>query len=190
MRSITVLFLVFLCACSHRTYSDGMKALEIGNAKRAIAIWEPLAQAGNWEAASAIADVYMVGKPDVPQNQDQYHRWILKAAEGGHPGVQYRAAMTCLNDPALHTELLRRAAVQGHSWAQDWLWQAYLNGDGVPADFEEALFWAMHVQARNGPIRPIDIVWLEQQLGQARAVAVRRRASESWLKMQAKRNLS
>lgn len=189
MRSITVLLLVFLCACGRQTYSDGMKALEAGNAKRAVAIWEPLANAGNWEAAGAIADIYMVGKPDVPQNQGQYRAWILKAAEGGVPGVQYRAAMACQDDPVLHAELLRRAAVQGHTWAQDWLWQAYMQGEGVPQDFEETFFWALHVQARNGPIRPLDIVWLEQKLGPTRAAAIRKRATESWMKMQEKRKL-
>ena len=189
MRSITILLLVFLCACGRHTYSDGMKALQGGNAKRAVAIWEPLAEAGNWEAACAIADVYMIGKPDVPKNQDQYRRWILKAAEGGHPGVQYRAAMVCLNDPVLHAELLRRAAVQGHEWAQDWLWQAYLSGEGVPKDWEEALFWALHVQARNGPIVPLTIEEIEHQLGPTRAAIIRRRATESWMKMQEKRKL-
>jgi hypothetical protein len=188
MRPFYALLLTLFCACAHQTYSDGMRALEAGNAKRAITIWEPLAESGNWEAARAIADVYMVGKPDVPKNQDQYLRWILKAAEGGNPGVQYRAAMTC-GDPVLHAELLRRAAMQGHDWAQDWLWQAYMSGEGVPKDWEEAFFWALHVQARNGPITPITIEEIEHHLGPTRAAVVRRRASESWMKMQEKRRL-
>jgi hypothetical protein len=188
MRIITVLLLVFLCACARHTYSDGMKALEAGNAKRAIAIWEPLAEAGNWEAARAIADIYMVGKPDVSKSQDQYIHWLLNAAEGGDPGVQYRAAMTC-GDVVVRAELLRRAAVQGHDWAQDWLWQAYLSGEGVPKDNEQAFFWALHVQARNGPIMPLTIEQVEHELGPTRAAAIRRRATESWMKMQEKRKL-
>ena len=54
---------------------------------------------------------------------------------------------------------------------------------------EQAFFWALHVQARNGPIMPLTIEQVEHELGPTRAAAIRRRATESWMKMQEKRKL-
>jgi hypothetical protein len=161
-----LLVLVAFRACSFRsTSADGLKAYESGDYQRAIVIWRPLAEAGNADAAQGLTQIYESIKGF--ENQAEASKWLRKGAQSGNAYCQYRLAMTC-GDPVEATEWLRRAAIQGSQWAQDWLWQAYLNGDGVPKNIEEAYFWALLVKARNGPIADYNIQWMEEQLGRSR----------------------
>ena len=78
-----------------------------------MAIWLPLAEAGDCEAAGGLSLAYAVGGEGVPKDDAAALKWIRVAAAGGKAGYQYRLAKLCGN-PMEATEMLRRAAVQGH----------------------------------------------------------------------------
>lgn len=71
--------------------------------------------------------------------------WLRKAAEQGHSEAQYRLGC-CINESDnVHNKeaagWLLRAAEQGNANAQILIGQRYLEGNGVPLDFKEAVKW-------------------------------------------------
>ena len=71
---------------------EGLSLWEQGNQTDAVAVWEPLAQAGDPEAALFLGFAYRTGR-GVEQNPDKAFHWYRKAAELGMPEAQIELSL-------------------------------------------------------------------------------------------------
>ncbi|MBE9606937.1 sel1 repeat family protein [Acetobacteraceae bacterium H6797] len=127
---------------------QAMAAFREGDYGTALALWEPLARAGNARAQSNIGSCFAEGL-GVPRDPKLALQWLTLAAEAGHPTGERNLAALYLQgaegiepDPTRAAALYRRAAEQGDALAQDMLSWMLLEGEIIPPDHEEARRWA------------------------------------------------
>lgn len=88
----------------------------------ALENWQPLADAGDADAQTAIAGMYLAGA-GVSQDFQLAAHWYEAAAEQGHVQAQlnlgelYAKGRGILRDPVLALKWLGLAAETGHVWA-------------------------------------------------------------------------
>ena len=94
------------------------------------------------------------GKPDSEPGPDR----ILSLARGGDPEAQFKLSEMYQSgdgrvpfDFAESTRWLIAAAEQGHTVAQEFLGEAYYEGDGVEQDFEQAAKWLRAAAKKGNP---------------------------------------
>lgn len=107
-----------LAACSSRPNLEEMTESEVRD----------LAERGYAEAQVYIATLYAEGR-GVPQDFIEAVRWYRKAARQGR------------NSPNYTLGLVQKAAQLGDAESQYNLGVIYANGQGVPANYEEAVRW-------------------------------------------------
>lgn len=104
------------------SFSDGLRALDAGDYPAAVREWRRLAEAGDAEAQSALAGLYLVGS-GVPLDYRQAAIWYRRAARRGHMIAQlnlgdlYATGRGVTRDPVLAHMWLDLAARQGSEWA-------------------------------------------------------------------------
>jgi Sel1 repeat len=134
--------------------NDGQNAYDLHNYDEAREIWEPLAKAGDAQAAFGLGVIYDLGN-GVQQDQGAAFRWYRLAAEAGVPAAEFNVAVMADSgrgmprDPALAALWYAKAAAHGHHRAQYDLAQLYENGDGVPRNYDQATAW-YHAAAAGG----------------------------------------
>ena len=138
------------------------------------------AEQGDAEAQNKVGEMYDNGE-GVPQDFAGAVKWYRKAANQGHADAQYNLAMVCQGGrriyDAQHNDIsvmhykgkgvpehdmeeavkwLRKAAEQGHAWAQCELGEIYCTGSGgVRRDYVEGEKWLRqaaekgHAEAQN-----------------------------------------
>jgi len=128
---------------------DALAAFRAGEYATALALWEPLARAGDPRAAANIGACFAEGL-GVPPDGALALRWLTLSAEAGHPpGQRNLAALLLRGAPGVTTDLPRAAALYrqaaegGDGLAQDMLSWILLEGDILPADPVEARRWAL-----------------------------------------------
>src|SRR5690606_40429188 len=83
--SIALLLAAFLCAPAFaQSVEDGRAAAQQGDPATAIAIWTPLAEAGDPEAQYWLAESFWGGWWGVPENLERRAFWHMQAAGQGH----------------------------------------------------------------------------------------------------------
>lgn len=70
---------------------DGLSALNAGDPVRALALWKPLAEKGDFNAQFYVGQLYREGN-GVPQDFREAARWYQKAADQGHASAQNNLA--------------------------------------------------------------------------------------------------
>lgn len=128
---------------------EAMAAFREGDHTRALALWEPLARAGNARAQGNIGACFAEGL-GVPADAPLARKWLALAAEAGFaPAQRNLAALYLRGGQGVETdfpraaELYRRAAEAGDAPAQDMLSWMLLEGEVMPADPAEARHWAL-----------------------------------------------
>jgi len=70
----------------------GQAALARQDYAAAVALFSPIAQAGNRDAQASLGYLYEIGR-GVPQNETQAALWYRRAAEQGQPFAQYQLGL-------------------------------------------------------------------------------------------------
>ena len=125
---------------------DGLTAYRARDYDTALALWRPLADAGNAAAQYQLGTLYAEGK-GVAQSDATAAQWFQRAAEQGNAAAQYNLAVSYAEglgvpkDDAAAAKWFRAAAEQGMPYAQLNLGILYASKRGVPADDVEAVKW-------------------------------------------------
>ncbi|MFK4769570.1 tetratricopeptide repeat protein [Rhizobium sp. ZW T2_16] len=127
-----------------------LAAANAGDYETALALWEPLARAGNARAQNNIGACFAEGL-GVASDRPLALKWLTLSAEAGDPVGQRNCAAFYMQgsdaigsdaDPARAAKLYRLAAEQGDAPAQDMLSWLLLEGEIIPSDPAEAKSWA------------------------------------------------
>jgi uncharacterized protein len=118
-----------------------LAAAQAGDYNTAIALWQPLAEAGTPRAQNNLGACHAEGL-GVSKNREQAAFWLRQAAEAGDPVGQRNFAALQMSEPvpdyATAATFYRRAAEQGDAPAQDMLSWMLLEGEIIPTDPVEA----------------------------------------------------
>ncbi|RDJ03921.1 tetratricopeptide repeat protein [Rhizobium grahamii] len=122
-----------------------LSCAKAGDYAAALAIWEPLAQAGFSRAQNNIGACFAEGL-GVTVDLNLARRWLQLAAEAGDPVGQRNYAALHMReadaDFEIAADFYRRAAEQGDAPSQDMLSWMLLEGSVMNADPVEARHWA------------------------------------------------
>lgn len=139
---------------------DGKAAAELGDYERAVAIWRPLAEAGDPRAETYLGIMYDNGY-GVPQDRAQAFRWFERAAGRGYANAQYHLGFMYHHGRGVQRSqsealrLYRLAAAQGDPAAQYNLGRMYTHGLVVPRDLVEAHMWLDLASRERTSVRPL-----------------------------------
>ena len=131
-----------------RQFSQGLAYYNAGDVIAAIPYLEDDARAGDTEAATALATLYLNGD-GLTRNPAMAAGWFRRAAEAGHAeaaynlGNAYRLGLGAPQDLDQALLWYERAAEGGSSLAAFTLGNIYRLGDGVIRDYKQAVAWLM-----------------------------------------------
>jgi TPR repeat protein len=113
----------------------GIDAWQKGDTTGAVAIWRPLAEKGDADAAFNLGQAYRLGK-GVPLDLAQAQGWLERAARKGHVDAQSTLGLLLFQNGNQVGAMrwLKGAADAGEPRALLMVGTALYNGDGVPAD--------------------------------------------------------
>ena len=113
----------------------GIEAWQRGDHAAAVAIWRPLANQGNADAAFNLGQAYRLGR-GVEIDLGQAQRWLERAARNGHVDAQVTLGLLLFDNGNRIAGLrwLKGAAENGEPRAMLVYGTALYNGDGVPSD--------------------------------------------------------
>ncbi|MBA3578038.1 MAG: SEL1-like repeat protein [Sphingomonas sp.] len=118
-----------------KTVRAGIEAWQSGDHAAAVAIWRPLAEKGDSDAAFNLGQAYRLGR-GVGVDLALAQRWLSKAAQAGHLDAQTTLGLLLFDSGSRDSALqwLKRAAERGEPRAMLVYGTALFNGDGVPRD--------------------------------------------------------
>jgi len=121
-----------LCAQSVRS---GIEAWQKADYSAAVAIWRPLADKGDADAAFNLGQAYRLGR-GVAQDMAAAQGWFERAARKGHVDAQATLGMMLFQSGNQTGGLrwLKMAAISGEPKAMLVYGSALFNGEGVPRD--------------------------------------------------------
>ena len=125
----------FAVPLSAQSVKAGIEAWQHADYAAAVAIWRPLAESGDPDAAFNLGQAYRLGR-GVPLNLGSAQSWFLRAAQTGHVDAQTTLGLLLFQngDQAEGLKWLKAAAVQGEPRALLVYGTALYNGDGVTQD--------------------------------------------------------
>ena len=117
------------------TVKDGVEALQHGDPARAVAIWRPLAQKGDPDAAFDLGQSYRFGRGVAP-DAAQAKKWFEASARTGHLQAQVSLGLLLfdIGDRSNALIWLKRAADRDEPRALLVTGTALFNGDGMKRD--------------------------------------------------------
>src|SRR5436305_8006906 len=133
---VTAAFVVALSApASAQNVKAGIEAWQRADYSAAVAIWRPLAEKGDADAAFNLGQAYRLGR-GVPTNLSIAKSWFERAARQNHVDAQTTLGLLLFqnNDQAEGLKWLKAAAEQGEARALLVYGTALFNGDGVGQD--------------------------------------------------------
>lgn len=127
------LALALAAPAAAQTVKAGIDAWTAGRAAEAVAIWKPLAEKGNADAAFNLGQAYKLGR-GVPSDLASAQRWFEVAARAGHLEAQTSLGLLLFQNGNRAGALrwLAKAADAGEPRAMLVYGTALFNGDGVP----------------------------------------------------------
>ena len=138
-----------------QTVDDGLVAAQQGDLAGAVAIWTPLAEAGQAEAQYRLGFAH-AGGWGVPEDQARAAAWYARAADQGHApafvqlGHMHADGRHFARNEAQAAAWFRRAADAGNADGRYYLGHAHYQGRGVPRDIEKALhLWQLAAAQRH-----------------------------------------
>lgn len=113
----------------------GIDAWQKGDTAGAVAIWRPLADKGDADAAFNLGQAYRLGK-GVPLDLAQAQGWLERAARKGHVDAQSTLGLLLFQNGNRVSAMrwLKAAAEAGEPRAMLMVGTALYNGDGVSPD--------------------------------------------------------
>lgn len=129
------LMLVVATASAAQSVKAGIDAWAAGRHAEAVAIWRPLAQGGNADAAFNLGQAFKLGR-GVPADLAQAQRYFEVAARKNHLEAQTSLGLLLFQNGNRAGALrwLKTAAEGGEPRAMLVYGTALFNGDGVPED--------------------------------------------------------
>jgi uncharacterized protein len=120
---------------SAQTVRAGVEAWQHADYAAAVAIWRPLAERGDPDAAFNLGQAYRLGR-GVPTNLAAAQTWFERAAAKGHVDAQTTLGLMLFEngDRAGGIRWLKQAAEKGEPRALLVYGTALFNGDGVKQD--------------------------------------------------------
>lgn len=120
---------------AQKSVRDGIEAWQRADYAGAVAIWRPLAEKGDADAAFNLGQAYRLGR-GVPVDLSQAQTWLEKAAKLGHLDAETTLGLLLFDSGSRDQALqwLKKAAEQGEPRAMLVYGTALFNGDGVPRD--------------------------------------------------------
>jgi uncharacterized protein len=130
----------------------GIDAWQKGDTAGAVAIWRPLADKGDADAAFNLGQAYRLGK-GVPLDLAQAQGWLERAARKGHVDAQATLGLLLFQNGNRVSAMrwLKGAAEAGEPRAMLMVGTALYNGDGVPADPVTAYAYVSRAAAQGLP---------------------------------------
>lgn len=125
-----------------------------GDYTGALALWLPLADAGDVESQAWIGTLYENGQ-GVEVNDAEAFRWYLRSAEGGNRlaqnniGAMYGLGKGVEQDYSQAAKWFERAAEQGDTHSMFNLAVLYSKGKGIAQDIEKAVHWYTQAAERG-----------------------------------------
>lgn len=118
-----------------QSVKTGIEAWQKGDTAGAVAIWRPLAEKGDPDAAFNLGQAYRLGK-GVPLDLAQAQDWLERAARKGHVDAQATLGLLLFQNGNRVSGMrwLKSAAEAGEARALLIVGTALYNGDDVPAD--------------------------------------------------------
>ena len=113
----------------------GVDAWQKGDTAQAVAIWRPLAEKGDADAAFNLGQAYRLGK-GVPLDLAQAQGWLERAARKGHVDAQTTLGLLLFQNGNRVAALrwLKASAETGEPRALLMVGTALYNGDGIERD--------------------------------------------------------
>ena len=136
----------------------GIEAWQKGDTAGAVAIWRPLADKGDADAAFNLGQAYRLGK-GVPLDLAQAQGWLERAARKGHVDAQATLGLLLFQNGNRVAAMrwLKAAAEAGEPRALLMVGTALYNGDGVPADPVTAYAYVSRAAAQG--LAPAQATW-------------------------------
>ena len=142
-------------AAPPKTVKDGILAWQHANYSEAVAIWRPLAEAGNADAAFNLGQAYRLGR-GVAIDLATAQKWLGKAAAAGHLDAQTTLGLLLFDSGSREVAMqwLKKAAARGEPRAMLVYGTALFNGDSVPRDPVMAYAYVSRAAAQGlGPAK-------------------------------------
>src|SRR5688572_99019 len=130
---------VLIAACSAplaaQSVKAGIEAWQKADYSSAVAIWQPLAEKGDSDAAFNLGQAYRLGR-GVQTNLGAAQTWFERAARNGHVDAQTTLGLLLFQNGNQTGGLrwLKQAADQGEARAMLVYGTALFNGDGITQD--------------------------------------------------------
>src|SRR4051794_30733500 len=120
---------------SAQSVKAGIEAWQKSDYSAAVAIWRPLAEKGDADAAFNLGQAYRLGR-GVPTNIAAATTWFQRAAAKGHVDAETTLGLLLFGngDQAGGLKWLKAAAEKGEARALLVYGTALINGDGVTRD--------------------------------------------------------
>lgn len=150
-KPLLVLAIGFLALpASAQTVRAGIEAWQKGDTTGAVAIWRPLAQKGDADAAFNLGQAYRLGR-GVPLDLAQAQDWLERAARKGHLDAQTTLGLLLFQNGNRLAAMrwLKGAAEAGEPRALLMVGTALYNGDGVARDPVKAYAFVSRAAAQG-----------------------------------------
>ncbi|HEU4958329.1 MAG TPA: SPOR domain-containing protein [Sphingomicrobium sp.] len=133
-----------------QTVSAGIEAWQKGDTAGAVAIWRPLADKGDADAAFNLGQAYRLGR-GVPLDLAQAQSWLERAARKGHIDAQTTLGLLLFQNGNRVAAMrwLNGAAEAGEPRALLMVGTALYNGDGVNRDPVKAYAYVSRAAAQG-----------------------------------------
>src|SRR4029453_17616880 len=133
-----------------QTVKSGIEAWQKGDTAEAVAIWRPLAEKGDADAAFNLGQAYRLGK-GVPLDLAQAQSWLERAARKGHVDAQTTLGLLLFQNGNRVAAMrwLNASAEAGEPRALLMVGTALYNGDGVPEDRVKAYAYVSRAAAQG-----------------------------------------
>jgi len=144
---------------------DGVDAWQQGAFDRAVAIWRPLAEQGDADAAFDLAQAYKLGR-GVPADLAQAKAWYGKAAAAGHAQAIANYGLLLFQDGDRQAAMpwIIKASAAGDARAQYVYGTALFNGDLAPRDWPQAYALLTRAAASGLPQATTSLAQIEPYL--------------------------
>jgi len=137
MRNLFLALMIgaFAVPAAAQSVRAGIEAWQKGDTAGAVAIWRPLADKGDADAAFNLGQAYRLGK-GVQLDLAQAQSWLERAARKGHVDAQSTLGLLLFQNGNQVGAMrwLKGAAEAGEPRALLMVGTALYNGDGMPAD--------------------------------------------------------
>jgi TPR repeat protein len=152
MRKLMIGLIIGMAAmpATAQSVRDGIEAWQKGDTAGAVAIWRPLAERGDADAAFNLGQAYRLGK-GVVIDLAQAQNWLERAARTGHVDAQTTLGLLLFQNGNRVSAMrwLGLAADAGEPRALLMVGTALYNGDGLPVDQVKAYAYVSRAAAQG-----------------------------------------